>query len=645
MKLERVCAAVLAAAMVAVPVSAAPIDGTFSYQGRLTSGGAPVTGTADVRFSLWDDPVGGAQVGATVDVLGASVSDGLFNADLDFGVDALNGDERWLQIEVRSPAGSGGYVNLGRQAVLGAPYAIQTRGIFVDDALNIGVGTTTPGARLHVGGSEPTLFVKDDASNVGTTILGPAPGEAYPTPFQITTQSGGDVATRIIQDDEIAQLQFLDTATGVRDATFGSGGVNRGGFVGLAAESSFLDTVTLLADDDLTPGNGTANGLLSVRSVGGGVGGRVSVSNDDGNETIELLGGGSGGAGSVALFDSGGSAVARLRNDISGGTLSLFDSSTSFGFAAIGPDLSIDGGGYLSIARNNSGTPGFVVDGNFNGSQSTVVHIDGDYSMSFYTNVEGDPSVNLPTDAIASDEVLDEPGVAGATDDPSFGVALSTGTNVLLGRTISCPGSGYCVVIGTCQPIVNHTNGSASFAQFGVSASNSSLPSNQDVSILLPAELPTSGYNLPVTVHGMFSVSAGSNSFYLLATGMLPGNSIDVYDMQLSIMYFPTAYGVVTPTLFRTGGGDDDQTARLVPSMSPAEIRAERIESIAFEQNRRAAESERYAQKLAELESRIRELEARRGIEQAPARRAESPPDMNENSLGVAPIQKSIRSN
>ena len=73
---------------------AAPIDGTFSYQGRLTNSGSPVTGLADVTFSLWDAAAAGAQIGADIVLLNVPIADGLFNVDLDFGATAFAGEKR-----------------------------------------------------------------------------------------------------------------------------------------------------------------------------------------------------------------------------------------------------------------------------------------------------------------------------------------------------------------------------------------------------------------------------------------------------------------------------------------------------------------------------------------------------------------------
>jgi len=69
----------------------------------------------------------------------------------------FTGDARWLQIAVRPGASSDpcDFATLSlRQEVTPAPYAMQNRGIFVDDALNVGIGTQSPVGKLHVDGGK-----------------------------------------------------------------------------------------------------------------------------------------------------------------------------------------------------------------------------------------------------------------------------------------------------------------------------------------------------------------------------------------------------------------------------------------------------------------------------------------------------------
>jgi len=128
-----------------------PLGTAFTYQGQLKNGGAPINGTADLQFSLFPTLTGGTQVGSTQSANNVSVNGGLLTAQVDFGAAAFNGDQRFLQIAMRSPAGSGAFTTLTpRQPITGAPYALQTRGVFVDATGKVGIGTTAPLNRLHV---------------------------------------------------------------------------------------------------------------------------------------------------------------------------------------------------------------------------------------------------------------------------------------------------------------------------------------------------------------------------------------------------------------------------------------------------------------------------------------------------------------
>ena len=137
--------------VVGVSASAEPVGTAFTYQGQLKQHGIPVSDTADFRFLLFDAEEGGDQVSSILNPTDIGVVDGLFTVELDFGVPVFNGDARWMQIGVRVPAGSGTYTWLTpRQPLTAVPYATQTRGIYVDTAKDVGIGTTSPAAKLHV---------------------------------------------------------------------------------------------------------------------------------------------------------------------------------------------------------------------------------------------------------------------------------------------------------------------------------------------------------------------------------------------------------------------------------------------------------------------------------------------------------------
>ena len=101
-----------------------PLTSAFRYQGDLRFDGTPVNEPTDVRVSLWDAEIGGTQAGTTLTFDAVEVTEGRFSLSLDFG-DQFTGDRRWLDFEIRRPAGTGPFVPLlPRQEILAAPYAM-----------------------------------------------------------------------------------------------------------------------------------------------------------------------------------------------------------------------------------------------------------------------------------------------------------------------------------------------------------------------------------------------------------------------------------------------------------------------------------------------------------------------------------------
>jgi len=216
---------------------AAPLGSAFTYQGQLASGGTLVDGTADLRFRLYDDAVAGIQIGSQVAQAAVAVSGGIFTVELDFGVPAFDGDARWLEIDVRSPTGNGSFETLSpRQRLTPAPYSLQTRGIYVDSANRVGIGTTSPSTPLHVVGSVGTMMLLESS------------------------------------DAAAARLKISNTATGGRSydlvATADGSGVGGGKF--LIRDGSTTE-VRLQIDASGHVGIGAAPSLTNRLNVGGNV--------------------------------------------------------------------------------------------------------------------------------------------------------------------------------------------------------------------------------------------------------------------------------------------------------------------------------------------------------------------------------------
>jgi hypothetical protein len=100
----------------------------FSYQGRLSDGGAAANGSYDLRFALYSTNSGGSPVGAILTNSSVSVSNGLFTTLVDFGP-VFDGGDYWLELGVRTNGSAGAFNTLSpRQPLSPVPYALYAQG-------------------------------------------------------------------------------------------------------------------------------------------------------------------------------------------------------------------------------------------------------------------------------------------------------------------------------------------------------------------------------------------------------------------------------------------------------------------------------------------------------------------------------------
>ncbi|MGH7954131.1 MAG: hypothetical protein ACREFE_19735, partial [Limisphaerales bacterium] len=71
----------------------------FTYQGQLHDNDTNANGTYTMIFKLYDSVSGGNQIGSGI-TSSATLANGLFTVNLDFGAGAFNGSARWLDITV-----------------------------------------------------------------------------------------------------------------------------------------------------------------------------------------------------------------------------------------------------------------------------------------------------------------------------------------------------------------------------------------------------------------------------------------------------------------------------------------------------------------------------------------------------------------
>lgn len=180
--LNRAGSVLLAAGLAAALASPAAAQTEFTYQGVLSDGSGPVTGTENIRFRLYDAPVGGTLFGETTQ--NVDVADGVFTAPLNLGtLHTIDPASAWLEIAVST--GGGSFDTLGRQKITAAPFAMNTRGIevapnnVVSMSPHLRIDGTLEVFPLAYGGSFKVVdFAPGGGIAEGTALLGVYNGES-----------------------------------------------------------------------------------------------------------------------------------------------------------------------------------------------------------------------------------------------------------------------------------------------------------------------------------------------------------------------------------------------------------------------------------------------------------------------------------
>lgn len=186
-------------------VAQAPAGTAFTYQGRLTDGGAPANGDYDFRFRLYDgsDPTTARAVTGTLILDGVAITNGLFTVVLDFGpgmfpeaAPTYDGKALWLQASVRPSGSDSPHVALSPLTLLtAAPYAL----------------TLAPGATISDDFAGTTLRVRN----------GRPDATLAPAKIAVSGQSSSGIAIEGVSDSGTAVFAFSSTGVAVRAA--GSG--------------------------------------------------------------------------------------------------------------------------------------------------------------------------------------------------------------------------------------------------------------------------------------------------------------------------------------------------------------------------------------------------------------------------------------
>ncbi|MCX7552560.1 hypothetical protein OS175_01615 [Marinicella sp. S1101] len=174
----------------------------FTFQGELIDNGSPANGEYDFLFQLFSSSVGGSPVDF-VSVEDLSVNDGLISVELDYGDMPFDGDEKYLQINVRLGDSSGSLTPLvPRQRINVTPYAIQAEftenssspwvdvsggiqysdnvyvgsAVFSDSLLTSAAPSNVSPFRARIGGSTRFEIQENGGTSIGSFDPAPAQG-------------------------------------------------------------------------------------------------------------------------------------------------------------------------------------------------------------------------------------------------------------------------------------------------------------------------------------------------------------------------------------------------------------------------------------------------------------------------------------
>jgi hypothetical protein len=588
---------ILALMLLSSVPAAAAAPAQINYQVMLTDdldnplANQPVT----LVFELYDDPSGGSMlwtethddttnsIGVVSVVLGTTTP--LHAADFD--------QPLWLQVAVDGDELS------PRRELTSAPFAMHAL-----DAARLGGSFAT--AYLTEAEAGASGSINDPGNPLDWTMLKNVP--AGIADGDDSGSGSGDGYSLNADDADPVDAVYVDS-----NGDVGIGTTNPSLDLHLHRDAGTLSYLHITngstgttSSDGLRIGlNGPGSSFIYTYEPTGGLsfgtdGGFVGKFDADG--TFEL--GSTGIDGGFELYRSGSdTAVIQGYQTDDGGRLDIMD---DHGNLAIKIEADSAGeGGRIWLGRD--ATPhddkGIDLNGNWGSSGDPRLRVIGTTrSAHFRMDESGDDSVALPQNAISSSEIEDEVGAAAG--QYSTGYSLTTSYSAITSRTLEAPTAGYALVIASCQANVTHSTGTTSRIEYGVSDQSDDLSSELDIEIMISSNLPSGTFRYPVSAHAIFTVSAGSNTFYFV--GREIGGSSSAYDTQLSVIFIPTEYGTIETPSALAAQNAPDETAAVRGPLTQSDIATERAEARAANEARLQRELEEIRQRLEDIESEMK---------------------------------------
>lgn len=349
-------------------VSAEPLGTRFTYQGHLEQNGVPANGSVHLRFTGWDSEAGGIQVGPSQILSNVLITNGVFtvvlNNEGEIDPFSINGEERWMEIEVCDGPGCGSpTVLVPRQLLTATPYALHAAGpwLTIPAGLSygkgrVGIGTLEPSAtsRLHVLSSEVGHWaILGGGPSGGIGVAGTSPGGPNARGVYGTVGPGGFCGTSGDHSGS-GNYGLLGTENeGVFANSPGGNAVRGVAATGIGLWGSSASNVGVYGTSDssngVSGGSGSANGVYGLSGTGFGVFGTSQF-----NAGVHGVGAANPGVQGISTSSSGvsGSSTSGIgvdgRSDSSHGVSGL----SSTGIGVYGQSNSAGGTGVSGVGSN-----------------------------------------------------------------------------------------------------------------------------------------------------------------------------------------------------------------------------------------------------------------------------------------------------
>jgi hypothetical protein len=202
------------------------------------------------------------------------------------------------------------------------------------------------------------------------------------------------------------------------------------------------------------------------------------------------------------------------------------------------------------------------------------------------TNLTGDGALLLPFNSVSPIEMLGEPGLAHNERRSVPGSGATADVIPALARSITVPGPGYVLVLGSASFDVNLAPNEEYYINFGISDQPNAFMVNGNIDYINAKRVirggraqigGTAGLSFPVSTHHLFTVfSPGTYTYYLLQQNLFAataGIGAGLNDYALTLIYIPTAYGQAFPDSVDRQPSPGGNASDLIAAERDAELR------------------------------------------------------------------------